>query len=269
MRRRSLAWAVERRVFPFDEEQRLIRALESREIDVYEFVGHDFRQFPEITEVAVPRGSCYFVLEMSHSPNWPGDLWGQPQQFDCSTYFPSFAGHLLNGRGRFMSLGELFWTFPMLLAEFGDAEQRIFVRPDDGFKSFEGGIVSEGGFEQWANRQQLLQVPSHTRVLVAEPVQLSAEWRVVLVDGRAVASSQYQPAWLPGAPMEVVAFAEHRHREASWPIGAYTMDIAQTEEGLKIVEVGSSLCVAFYESSVETIVDAVQLMVETKTGNAP
>jgi hypothetical protein len=168
-----------------------------------------------------------------------------------------------------MSFGELSWTFPALVAEWGDSERRVFVRPDNGFKSFEGGVVSLGGFDQWAERQRLLQVPNHTRVLVSNVVRLLAEWRVAMVGGRAVASSQYKPEWLPGAPMEVVAFAEQCHREASWPLGAYAMDIAQTDAGFKVVEVGSLLCTAYYESAVEPIVDALQSLVEAKFGVDP
>ena len=262
MRSFSSNWAIERRVFPEDEELRLIQALADREIEYHEFEGHSFRYDSTLGTAPVARGSCYFVREMSNEPRWLAQLWGKPEQFDCSNYYRHFSRYLLNQEHRIMSFGELCWTQPQLLKDLGNNEGQLFVRPDDGFKSFEGALVSNLEFEKWIARLQLLQVSNPTKVVVARPMKIHAEWRLLMVKGRVVAASQYRPERLAGASADVVAFAEKVFSEVDWPIAAYSLDIGLTEEGFKIVEVGSLLCVAFYEADPGAVIDAVQPLVE-------
>lgn len=262
MRNFSPNWAVEKRVFPADEEQRLIEALADRGIEYHEFEGHSFRYDSTLGSAAVARGSCYFVREMSYSPGWLAQLWGKPEQFSCTNYYRLFAEYLLNQEHQVMSFGELCWTQPQVVESFGNSDGQIFVRPDDGFKSFEGALVSVLEFEKWVARLQLLQVSNATKVVVARPVKIHAEWRLLVVKGRVVASSQYRPVRQAGSSGEVIAFAERVFREVDWPVDTCSLDIGLTESGFKIVEVGSLLCVAFYEADPGAVIDAVQPLVE-------
>ena len=255
-------WAVERRVFPQAEEERLIQALATHEVEYHEFEGQGFKLDATLNSVAVARGSCYYVREMSRSLGWLAKLFGQPEQFNCQSYYPAFEKNLLNRDHRVMSFGELCWTQPTLALDLGDEQGQLFIRPDDGFKTFEGALVAPADFEAWVSRQKLLQVANHIKVIVARPMILRAEWRLLMINGQAVAASEYRPKRMGNAPAEVRRFAEQAHLEAQWPLGAYSLDIAQTDIGLKIVEVGSLLCVAFYEADAEAIVAALQPLVE-------
>jgi hypothetical protein len=253
----AIAWSVEEGVFPVAEEARLITALHQRGITCHRFKAHEFRNHPDIDATTVPRGSCYFIQALSSERGWRRDLFGLPEDFACTSYFPRFGSRLVNRAARFMSLGELCWTHPSVVQELGGADETLFIRPDDGFKSFEGGIVTTASFSTWVRRLEMLQVPQHTRVVVAPITPLQSEWRIAMVNGRAVAASQYRPDWRPGAPASVLQYAEECHPTAGWTIGAYSMDLAQTPRGLEIVEVGSLLCVAWYEADPGTIVDAL------------
>jgi hypothetical protein len=261
-------WAVERRVFPHEEEARLVTALAERGLEYYEFEGHAFQHDDTLSSVAVARGSCYFVRELSQTQGWLKKLFGLPDQFNCQSYFPVFKDHLLNQEHRMMSFGELCWTHDRVVAELGDTNGRLFVRPDDGFKSFEGALVCTEDYEPWMKRQQLLQVSNPTKIIVARPQPIITEWRVLMVGGRAVAASQYKPTRASDTPPEVLRFAEHVHQQVQWPLGAYSMDIADTGSELRIVEVGSLLCVAFYEADAGAIIDAVQPLVEAAIARA-
>ena len=252
-----ISWSVEEGVFPVAEEVRLAAALHQRGIPCHRFKAHEFRNHPDINVTTVPRGSCYFIQALSAERGWRRDLFGLPEDFACASYFPRFRSRLVNRAARFMSLGELCWTHPSVARELGGNDGTLFIRPDDGFKSFEGGIVTPASFETWVHRLQMLQVPQHTRVVVAPVTPLQSEWRIAMVNGRAVAASQYRPDWCPGAPASVLQYAEESHQAAGWTIGSYSMDIAKTQTGLEIVEVGSLLCVAWYEADPGAIVDAL------------
>lgn len=253
-------WSVEDGVFPVAEEDRLREALDARGMTVHRFRAHGFRHRPEITTATVPRGSCYFIQSMSAEPGWRRDLFGSPDDFACSSYFQRFGPRLVNGMARFMSLGELCWTQPNLVRELGPGNGSLFIRPDDGFKSFEGRLVPSPSFEKWVRQVQMLQVPLNTRVVVGPSVPLEREWRIAVVDGQGIASSEYKPQWIRGAPDEVLRFVEQSLCDAKWPVRACSVDVAQTPDGLRIVEVGSLLCVAWYEADPLPILDAVNAL---------
>jgi len=253
-------WAIERRTFSLAEEDQLVAALRSRGIDVIEFTGPAFASNPEIVQAAVPRGSCYFVRHASHWPAWKSSLWGQPSWYDCDHYYPLFARYLLNRASRRMSLNEFFWTAPALANEW--STESLFVRPNDGFKSFAGSVVRCEELDVFRRTLKLQQVEFHAPVYVARPFALHAEWRVQMIAGRAVAVSQYRPHWEAGAPNDVLRFAEEVQRDVSWPAQAYALDIAQTDAGLAVIEIGCLLCTGFYASEPDRVVEALQPIIE-------
>jgi hypothetical protein len=237
--------------------------LAARSITAHRFRAHEFRQHPEITTATIPRGSCYFVQSMSAEPEWRRDLFGSPDDFACSSYLPRFGPRLVNHAARFMSLGELCWTQPELARALGGLDGKLFIRPDDGFKSFEGRLVPSHSFEDWFRQIHMLQVPMNTRIVVGPSVSLHREWRIAAIEGRAIAASEYKPRWAQGAPDEVLRFAEECLRGADWRIRACSVDVAQTDDGLRIVEVGSLLCVAWYEADPLPIVNALNTLLAT------
>ena len=255
-------WAVERGVFSADEEARLLEVLSVRDIAYFPFMGHEFRKSEEIAQCAVARGSCFFVRESSASENWPRELWGTPEQFGCQTYYPIFRAHVLNETYRIMSLAEFCWTQATCFQEFGGARQAVFLRPNDGFKSFEGALVSQSDFEKWVDRLRFLQVSPSTQLLISTPASITVEWRVLIVDRRVVGGSQYKPVVAKELPDDVRAYAGKVAQEVAWPVRAYALDVGLTSGGFKVLEASSLLCVAWYESDAGKIVDALQPILE-------
>lgn len=254
-------WAIERPTFSIAEEDALVAALRSRDIPTIEFTGRAFDSNDAIQDAAVPRGSCYFVLQASRWPAWDRAFWGDPQDYDCSRYYAKLGSHLLNHDHRLMSANEFCWTAADIAPEWKcDA---LFVRPDDGFKSFEGSVVRIDELEAWRVGLALQQVRFSSPVLVSRPIAIQNEWRLQIVDGRVVAMSQYKPSWQRGAPDDVVRYAESVQREVRWPARAFVMDIALTDHGLAIIEIGCLLCTGFYESDPGAIVDALRPLVES------
>jgi hypothetical protein len=139
---------------------------------------------------------------------------------------------------------------------------RFFVRPNNDLKQWTGAVMSFGefltrfeGFEETMRRE---------RITVSAPKEIHAEWRVVLVDGQPIASSQYQPRASAFVPAEVEAFA--RFAAARWlPFPVVVMDVAGTDNGLKVIELNCFNGSNFYLMDVSRIVRNVSRYLEIST----
>ena len=246
-------WLIENRVFPPSEEARLLAALDDLGIAYERHSGSDLRSQPDaIARGDVARGSCWWISRLCGTGNWNREDWGAVDDFSFSAYAERFGSLLLNFPFAKVSFHELCWRGVGVLA----GADSLFVRPDDGFKSFEGRIVAAGEFEQWVEATKLLQVRGSASLIVAAPRAIRAEWRCVIVDGRVVGSSRYRPTPSPETPRAVVEFAEAAHRTAGAPCRCYVTDVADTVDGFRVVEIGAVNCVAFYEADSRAIVRA-------------
>ncbi|MBL8819629.1 MAG: ATP-grasp domain-containing protein [Planctomyces sp.] len=180
-------WIIEDRVFPREEEL-LLR-------DVLVDLGVDFRIVSDvelrsntiaISADNVPRGSCWWISQLASEANWPGETWGTIADFSFAHYSHRFSGLMLNYPFEKLSFHELCWR-----GVEGPSNSSLFVRPDDGFKSFEGQVVRSTGFADWVKRMQLLQVRGSMPVIVAPLKVIKYEWRLIIVDGTVVAGSLF------------------------------------------------------------------------------
>jgi len=93
---------------------------------------------------------------------------------------------------------------------------------------------------------------------------LHAEYRLRVVDGVIVSASTYRRG---GAPFlsdqvdeRVLAFG--RARVAQWsPNRAFSLDVADTPDGLKVVEINAIGSSAFYAADIGRFVAAIEAMV--------
>jgi hypothetical protein len=189
--------------------------------------------------------------EVSAVSGWsPGYIDGPPMD-ECDA---KWGKHMLN----FDSTIDVLGTMPV-------PKEPIFIRPVDDGKPFAGKIEIPETFESW--RQGILDIkswtnlPPTTKVVIAKPQLIFAEWRVMVVDGQVITSSLYREGLRlrshEGCPSDVEAFVKARVEE--WqPRPAFVMDIALTKEGLYIVETNSISSAGFYAMNMEKYVDAIE-----------
>ncbi|HEY0586336.1 MAG TPA: ATP-grasp domain-containing protein [Pseudoduganella sp.] len=89
---------------------------------------------------------------------------------------------------------------------------------------------------------------------------IRAEYRIFVIGGELAAASRYKLGERVESslqvPAEVLAFAE-RAVEQWRPNDAFTIDIAETDTGLKVIELNSANSAGFYACNVGQIIDAV------------
>jgi len=215
-------------------------------------------EMPDIPPVSAPfvfYGYTTLITHAARSPQWRSGVFFDPALFQPSMYAQQY-GHLyLNSDTRTL-------TCEAFHAELHPAEARFFVRPNNDLKTWTGQVMT---FGEYVARFETFDAPTCREIIaVSAPKEIYAEWRVVLVDSRPIASCRYQPQALAWAPAEVEAFA--RSAAAKWlPFPVVVMDIANTDQGLKVIELNCFNGCNFYLMDIGRIVRNVSRYLESST----
>lgn len=252
-------WFIEERVFDPDSEERLRSALIRNQIGFQIVDSRGFQAHADaISNETVFRGSCWFILQMSASPLWNSMVWGTPDEFRVSNYLPIRRHFLLNDTIEVIALVELAWKRNEIWKRLADNQNRIFIRPDDGFKSFAGSLVELNRFEEWYEARRAFCLPGNTQIVAAKPIEIQVEYRCILVDGHVAAASRYKPDISSDVPRDVLEWAETCHKNSGSRLRIYAVDVACTPKGLRVVEIGSAACVDYYDANLDALVGAVE-----------
>lgn len=142
----------------------------------------------------------------------------------------------------------------------------MFVRPVLDNKSFAGMVMTWEEFEQF--RENITKVSDDQdvtlrvsdRVVVAPLTAIEAEYRFFVIAGQVVTGSLYKTGDLVRSSAEVPPsiwqFAQ-ACAEKWCPNAAFTLDVAITSAGPKVIELNSANSAGFYACDVGAIIDAV------------
>jgi hypothetical protein len=245
-------WVIQGNLFKPDTLKCLIHAL--RQLDLpYSLVEIPAGSTTLLPDV-VPAGKviAFGALKMAlvcRAKGWvPGSFLNA--NFDSSIWEKELPQHFLNA-GADVCLAEA--------VAFGTQETR-FVRPALDNKLFDGQVLSGA---QW---RALYLANSHAitghQVLLAPVRQIQREYRVFVVQARAVSSSLYKmggKALLStDVESDVIDFA-NALAQLWQPAEAYVIDIARTEAGLKFIEFNNINSASFYACDAQKIVSALEL----------
>lgn len=221
----------------------------------------------------VPLDMCVRVLKTRMYPGAYCNL----QNLKCSAYYPHFQGFILNSRFFFLPLANVpemkddifdYWL--------GGQYEDLFIRPDSGFKSFTGQLVSKKNLDNNIKNLANIAISGKEFCLIAPPINLLREWRFVIGKRKVIACSQYRdhrmsPSGIPnpirelsaGAPDEVQKFVENVLSTVDWePDLVYTMDVAETSmENLKVVELNCFSAAGLYHCDISKIVSEIRQIV--------
>jgi hypothetical protein len=141
----------------------------------------------------------------------------------------------------------------------GFLDGRLFIRPNEGTKVFAGGVDTKFG---WDNEFfHMINNGSMTEdqgIIVNSVTPIEREFRTWIVDGECVAAVGYRrndkvDPW-PDVPQEVKDYASKMAKKYS-PSKVFVLDVAETPEGLKVVEINCFHSAGFYLT--EHILDVV------------
>jgi hypothetical protein len=213
-------------------------------------------------------GTLPFLAHCRRRGPWmPGADWCSPGVFRCSNYYPRLGPWLLNGADYALyPFGDLARLLPHLLVRWGG--QGVFLRPDSGLKPFDGLLVEPHLWEADLANVAGCGVAADELVLVAPPVNILAEWRLVAA-GRpgttqtVVAASRYREngrlAPCGAVPEDVVEYGDRVLAGlAGWaPAPVWCLDVCLKANGtLRVVETTSVLAAGLYACDLRAVVRA-------------
>ena len=215
--------------------------------------GSDVLQtMPSIPRPFVFYGYTTLIRNASRLAYWQSGVFFDDELFRPSVYAERYGELYLNSDLRLTTIDELLST--------STSYASVFVRPDDDLKSWTGRVMTPGELAHWLEASE--KEMRSPRIAVSSPKIITAEWRVFIVDGRAIAASQYQPQPSAWAPPEVEQFAELA--ASRWvPAPVVAMDIGLAEDGLKLIELNCFNGSSFYLADVGRIVRAVSRYMES------
>lgn len=198
--------------------------------------------FPSVDGPVVFHGRETLIRCALGNPHWASGVFFSDAHFTHSAYVDAYGDDMLNAEARVVSFGDLLsWDAPR--------DTKIFVRPDDDSKRFPGQVTT---LEELAGSD----LDKATRLVVGDPKEVDAEWRLFFVEDKVVSGSMYRPSADRAIPTEVIQFAEAAARRWT-PAAVFVMDVARVNRTWKIIECNCFNGSRFYEANVEAIVEAV------------
>lgn len=192
------------------------------------------------------------------------------KQFKCSYYYPRFGKYLLQEQYAFVPFGEFDRRKEWLFQHLGQQNQ-IFVRPDDGFKTFTGQLVSK---ERWDKDMGLIgfyDVQPECMCIVSEPKNIKNEWRFVI--GTDFPSDEYPQRIISGSCYKINGnLVENPNDEIDQYVIDYVnevisnvnyrpdpfwiLDVCLTDK-LNVLEVGSMSCSGLYGCDLNKVISNI------------
>ena len=147
------------------------------------------------------------------------------------------------------------------LFEHLSGDRAIFLRPNRGDKIFTGKVIYKEKYDTDIDNYGFGQIDPSEIVVAAEPINLQAEWRFVVVEGKVITGSQYREnervAIDAGYPPEAFQFAEKIAKEYN-PDPCWVIDVCLTKSGIyALMEVGCFSCAGLYKCDRDIIATEV------------
>lgn len=186
---------------------------------------------------------------------WTPGAWMKAEGFGYEAYIEAFGDLMLNHDARIVRFAN---------ALDHDMET-FFIRPDDDGKLFAGTVMDRSDFAEWqakiASADSTWTVTPDTKVVVSSLKTIQTETRFVVVDSEVIAGSLYKVGgrvrYDGQVSPAVEAFA--RQQAQVWtPDRVCVLDVAETDEGMRIVEFNNFNSAGWYECDVRRIVMAIE-----------
>lgn len=147
-----------------------------------------------------------------------------------------------------------------------DPKSMWFIRPSEDLKQFSGGTSNAQEAWEWLQDAKncassgSYMLPGNTYIVIAEPKEISREWRWFIVNGEVISGSQYlkngqlKPERVTNKEMvkEAQNFAD------KWlPHPCCTMDLALTKDGISVIEFNCINSSGFYDHDVVSIIHSL------------
>lgn len=266
-------WILQENLFKEAEWENLVGTLKRFDIPhsihkVIPFIG-------ELVPPAEPKQDnviCFGSYSMRHAAKlhgWkPGVYDLEPINFQVQ--LKHWGDMMLNADAKIVQFKDIHWT----------EDEPRFLRPIEDSKVFAGKLYEWEEFRNWQHNVCMLELdygnslmPS-TLVQVCTPKNIYSEYRFWIVDAKIVTASLYKRGdrviYSKDVDERFYMFVTNILRYGDitlsminngWqPHKAYVLDVCETEDGIKIVEINTINAAGFYAGNVQDLIIALEEM---------
>lgn len=149
----------------------------------------------------------------------------------------------------------IFLPFGVIKNNFKSGE--VFIRPNSGFKTFSGHVLK---LEELIK----LNIEDNILCLISSVKNIIAEYRFIIVGKQVVSGSSYLPdEFIVKSEEEVYIFAQTVvDNLKKFPDDMWTLDIAMTNKGFKIIETNSITTSGWYACDIEKTCKSIEEFIE-------
>lgn len=143
----------------------------------------------------------------------------------------------------------------------------VFLRPIDDSKAFTGMVKRRDKALSWLSElkdvkeEPFSPLHKNTEILIASAKNIYVEYRFFVIKGKVVTGSMYKRGQRvyadPKVDQEVIDFAQ-KMVDKWQPAKAFVIDIADTEQGFKVIEINNLNSAGFYASNCQKIIEELE-----------
>ncbi len=240
------------------------------------FENGEYNQFPDDACVTF-FGSLNLARQLSRTKRWVPGPFCNLQNYKCSTYY-AYWKHLWNDPFLFMPFRsvEKGWLDIVDMIDGWENKKKgrwaFFIRPDDGFKSFTGQLVSDINHESEL-RYLSSRCKPETLCLISRCNPPDQEFRFFCRRNEILTGCQYRKGHGieacidPFVSLDVVEFARSVIDKATWfPESLFVMDVGvrlfNQAKRYGVIELNSFSCSGMYACDVDKIIEAAAEVAE-------
>lgn len=215
----------------------------------------DIQDFPLVDGIVIPYGSTSLIKAFDKSG------------FDKRGFF--FDQPNLKTSKWIEKLGERILNYDAQIAPLKDVkiDRLSFIKPDDDLKDFSGTFLEPSELEDFYSKVSAggYLFDENIPVVVAPVKNTGWEFRFFMVQDRVMAASSYKLKSTLNktkrVPQEALDFAVEISR--AWrPAEVFVVDLAETDNGWKVVEFNCFNASGFYNCNIDSIVSEVSSYVK-------
>ncbi len=193
-------------------------------------------------------------------------IWLTLENYNCSKYYPYFSDILFNNRHCFINVNQLIQEKFFYYGIFGK-ESLMFIRPDDGNKSFQAGLVDLQDLDRYY-KEGFLKDKGNNLVVISTPKNIRGEYRFIVTDEKeiiAYSTYQYQGQLtkIPSVPSKAAEMCNIVLDRGYFPDKVFCIDIVEDANGdFFLMELNSFCSAGLYAANKNAIVKRVSEIAE-------
>jgi hypothetical protein len=213
-----------------------------------------------LPEKTIPYGSTKLTKYAGRTQSWKGDFYVE-ETFRVDTWL-RMRNDMLNSDVQIMTVAQAMEKFKL-----ESSDSVWFIRPVKDLKAFSGTVTTAEEISKWMQSidSGSFNFGPDAEVAISTPKTIKMEWRYFVVGGKIIDGSVYmiRGQRLIQRERDADVLAEAQAMADVWlPHETCVMDLALTNDGLRVVEFNSFNSSGFYYHDIPKIINAVTDYVE-------